>query len=83
MEDAVHIAPLVDAIKQCASDIADTLGHNPYHRRSGHIVDKGFESHEHTQSHPDKTNSLDIAVLLQPNKTRDGTGDGTGPDKNK
>ena len=48
MEDAVHVPPFVDTIKQGTCDITDTLGHNPYHCSCRHIVNEWFKSYEHT-----------------------------------
>ena len=47
VEHGVHIATLVQAIEDCSSDIAYTLGNNPNDGGSRDAVDKRLESDEH------------------------------------
>ena len=65
MEDSVHVWTPSEAVEDGTGDVADTFGHYPYDRRSGHTVEQRFEGNEHTQSHQHKTDGLPVAVFLE------------------
>ena len=65
MEDRVHEALLVEAVEDGTGDVCHSLGYYPRHRGSAHAVEKRLEGHQHRQAHAHKTESLDVAVLLQ------------------
>ena len=83
MEDAVHVAPLVEAVERRSRDVADPLGDNPSDRQRTHVVDKRLERHEHAQAHGHETSCLEVAVLLEADEAGDGARYGAGPNEDE
>ena len=83
MEDTVHIPLLMESIEDGTSDIEDTLGDNPDDGGCRYGVYQGLEGYQHTQSHADEAERLDVGMLLQPDETDDSSCNGTSPYKRK
>ena len=81
MEDSMHVASFAQSIEQCARDIANALGDDPYHRGRTHCVYQRFEGHEHTHAHADVDQCLKVAMGFELVETCDGADDGTQPYK--
>lgn len=83
MEHGMHVFLLVDAVEHGSRDVAHALGDDPSHRGGRYGIYQWLESHEHRQSHAHKAGGLQVAVVLEPGKTHDGSGDGARPDKDE
>jgi len=83
MEHGMHVFLLVDAVEYGSRNVAHALGDDPSHRGGRYGIYQWLESHEHRQSHAHKAGGLQVAVVLEPGKTHDGSGDGARPDKDE
>lgn len=83
MEHGMHVFLLVDAVEHGSRNVAHALGDDPSHRGGRYGIYQWLESHEHRQSHAHKAGGLQVAVVLEPGKTHDGSGDGARPDKDE
>ena len=83
MKDTVHVPFLMESVEGGTCDIAHTLGDDPNDGGGGYGVNQRLKGYQHTQAHADKTERLDVGMLLEFDETDDSSCDGTSPDEDK
>ena len=81
VEYGVHVAALVERVKDSTGDVAHPLGDDPYDGCRGDGVDERLEGYEHAQSHADEAEGLEVGMLLELPEADDGARYGTEPYK--